>query len=239
MSTSLTGMPLHPFPIPHQAAIGCQWRPILLHLCRPVKQGPGCILHRDVQEEQNEKMPESNLRVHGTSCAAPITADSESGKQPERGHTDGVGGCSLKQCPCGAPSGGRTLPHLQLRSYPPTITGSQPGLLVCPPHQTRAAIRSVRSAVFHLVPSVGDLLGTPGQFPRVQLCYPHSGRLIRPTSTSYTNSYSEFPNSSHTPARLQGINITGSGPPNTTDPFPLFTHTMRQSSVHSNLMGRK
>lgn len=50
------------------------------HLCRPVKRGPGGILHSDVQEEQKEKMSESNLRVHGTRCAAPITADSESGK---------------------------------------------------------------------------------------------------------------------------------------------------------------
>lgn len=76
----------------------------------------------------------------------------------------------------------------------------------------------------------GCSTGHPSQFPRVQLCYPHSERLIRPTSTSHTNSYSEFPNQLHTPVRLQGIDITGSGPPN--------THTMRQSSVHSNLMGR-
>lgn len=51
-----------------------------VHLCRPVKRGPGGILHRDIQEGQKGKMSESNLRVHGTSCAAPITADSESGK---------------------------------------------------------------------------------------------------------------------------------------------------------------
>lgn len=49
-----------------------------VHPCRPVERGPGCILHRGVQEEQKEKMPESNLRVHGTICAAPNTADSQS-----------------------------------------------------------------------------------------------------------------------------------------------------------------
>lgn len=41
-------------------------------------EGSGSIINRDTQEEQNEKMAESNLRVHDTSCVAPTTAGSQS-----------------------------------------------------------------------------------------------------------------------------------------------------------------
>lgn len=39
-------------------------------------EGSGCTMNRNTQEEQNGKMPESNLRVHGSSRAAPSTAAS-------------------------------------------------------------------------------------------------------------------------------------------------------------------
>lgn len=41
-------------------------------------EGSGCFINGDTQGEQNEKMPESNLRVHGTSCVAPSTAGLQS-----------------------------------------------------------------------------------------------------------------------------------------------------------------
>lgn len=146
-------------------------------------EGSGCTMNRNIQEEQNGKMPESNLRVHGSSRAAPSTAASQVQGTPERRH---------QMCRWLFPEAMALWPFrmqdaraLQLRPYPPTTTGSQPGFLFCSPPRPGATTQSVRSAVFLLTASAGASLGSPRPVLQILLL-----TLVRPTSTSHTNSHS-------------------------------------------------